>query len=121
MDLGGIQGVFHDGHVYLVQAQSPVPDRLAGSTVPTASSTVPSAILVLPGSFGPYLTLRSKTAAKGDPLQPNYTLLILLDCVRSPINGIFTRKGCCNRVLIRWICVLYQHYQVSEMTDGFTI
>lgn len=72
MDLGCIQGVFYDEHVCLVQAQSPVPDRLAGSTVSTASSTVPSTILVWPGSFGLYLTLRSKTAATGDPSRPNY-------------------------------------------------
>ena len=35
---------------------------------------------------GAHLTLRSKTAATGNPLRPNYTLLALLDCVRSPIN-----------------------------------
>ena len=41
----------------------------------------------------PSLTLRSnaftrKTAATGDPLRPNYTHTVHLDCVRSPINGI---------------------------------
>jgi hypothetical protein len=28
------------------------------------------------------------TAATGDPLWPNYTLLAPLDCVRSPIKGV---------------------------------
>jgi hypothetical protein len=40
---------------------------------------------------GPYLTPRSnafpyKTAATGDTLRPNYTLLLPLDCMRSPIE-----------------------------------
>jgi hypothetical protein len=43
--------------------------------------------------IGPSLTLRSnaftrETAATGDPLRPNYTHTVHLDCVRSPINGI---------------------------------
>lgn len=47
MDLGGIQGVFYDKRASL-KAQSPVPDRLAGSAISTASATVPSTILVYP-------------------------------------------------------------------------
>jgi hypothetical protein len=78
MELGGIQGVLYNERVSFVQAQSPVPDRLAGSAVSTDSTTVPSTILVWPGLFGPYLTPRSnaftyKTAATGHPLRPNYT------------------------------------------------
>ena len=93
MDLGGIQGVFHHERVSFVQAQSPVSDRLARSAIPTASSTVPSTILVWPGSFGPSLTLQSnafthKTAATGDPLRPNCTRSCShLGCERSPIKG----------------------------------
>jgi hypothetical protein len=52
MDLGGIQGVFHHKRVSFVQAQSPVPDRLASSAIAIASSTVPSTILVGPGHLG---------------------------------------------------------------------
>jgi hypothetical protein len=96
MDLGGIQGVFHHKRVSFVQAQPPVPDRLASSAISIASSTVPSTIpstiLVWPGSFGPSLTLQSnafthKTAATGDPLRPNCTHSCFhLDCERSPIK-----------------------------------
>ena len=83
MDLGGIQSLFHDERVSLVSAQPPVPDGLAGAAV-SGSTTVPSTILVWPGSFGPSLTLRSntftyKTAATGDPLRPNHTHSVPLD------------------------------------------
>ena len=64
MDFRGVQGVFYDERVGPVQTQSPVPDRLAGPAVPAASTTIPSTILVWPGSFGVYLTLRSTTAKK---------------------------------------------------------
>lgn len=53
MDLRGFQGVFYDERVSFVQAQSPVPDRLAGPAVSAASTTVPSTILVWPGHLGP--------------------------------------------------------------------
>jgi hypothetical protein len=63
MDLGGIQGLFYDERIGFVQAQPPVPDRLTGPAVLSDSTAIPSTILVWPGSFGPYLTLRSKTAS----------------------------------------------------------
>jgi hypothetical protein len=104
MDLGSIQGVFYDERVGLIQAQSPVSDRLAGSTVSTGSTTVHSTILVWPESFGPYLTLQSnaftyKTAATGDPLRPNYTPLapwlheVTKKCVINYLQGPFGSMG----------------------------
>lgn len=41
IDLGGINGVFYDERVSFVQAQSPVPGRVGGPAVSTASTTVP--------------------------------------------------------------------------------
>ncbi|KAJ5569250.1 choline transport protein [Penicillium hetheringtonii] len=45
------------------------------------ASTGSSHTVSLQGSAdGPYLTLRSTTAATGDPLWPNYTLFAPIDC-----------------------------------------
>jgi hypothetical protein len=70
-----------------VQARSPVSDRPAGPPSSAGSTTVPSTILIWRGSFGPYLTLQSKTAVIGDPLWPNYIFLACLDRMRSSIES----------------------------------
>ena len=73
MDLVGIQGIFYDERIRLVQAQLSVSDGLAGSTASNGSFTGPSTVLVWPGSFRSSLTLWSdaftyKNLATGDPL-----------------------------------------------------